>query len=120
MVVGEDRLRDVAEHAVLEQVLGRPGDRVGRIVDADVLLSVGVGGDPVHLLGGQVDRGAAPGVPGRPGDADLHRARRAEGVPAAVHAGQLAAAVVALDLADAGQDDPGHAVLGPVDLNSAR
>src|SRR5439155_22878523 len=75
-------------------------------------VAVAVGGDAADLLAGRVDGPAAPGVAGRAADADLHRPGRAEGVGATVHAGQLGAAVVALDLADAGQDHPRHAVLG--------
>src|SRR5580700_2160370 len=58
-----------------------------------------------------MDGGAAPGVARRAADADLHRARRAERVRAAVHAGQVGPAVVALDLSDPGEHDPGDAVL---------
>src|ERR1017187_6366556 len=62
--------------------------------------------------GGRRDRGPPQGVPPRPADPDLHRARRAERVRSAVHAGQVGPAVVALHLAAPGEHGPWDAVLG--------
>ncbi len=110
VVVGEDRAGDVGEETVLEQVLGRPGDGVGRLVDARDPITVAVGRNAADVLAGPVHGSAAPGVGRRAADADLHRACRPERIGAAVHAGQRGPAVVALHLADPGQHDPRHPV----------
>ena len=105
------RCEALVEHAVPEQVLGRPGDRVGRIVDAGhpspsssvatpLTFSVaGWTGAPPQVLP------AAPPMPICIGPA----APKALSSRCARRAGS--SAVVALHRADPGQDDPGHAVL---------
>src|SRR4029077_17834650 len=110
---GKIARRGVGLATGVEQVLGRAGDRVGRVVHVRGPVAVLVGGHAGHHLAGRVDRCAAPAVAGRAFDADLHRPGRAEAVLATVHAGQAGLAVVALHRADSGQDGPRHAVLLP-------
>src|ERR1700683_3468945 len=112
VVVGEDGVGNIVEHAAGHKVPGGSGDRVGRLVDAGDAVAVLVGGDAVDLLAGRVNRGTTPVVARRAADADLHGAGRAERVGAAVNAGQRRLTVVAFHLADAGEDHPGNVVLG--------
>ena len=111
VVVGEDGRRRVGLDLGCQQVPGRAGDRVGRVVDVRVRAAVLVGGHPVDRLAGRVHGQAAPDVPGLAADADLHRPGRAEPVLPAVHPGQAGLAVVAFHGPDPGQDGPRHAVL---------
>ena len=61
VVVGEDGGRRVGLDIGVEQVLGRAGDRVGRVVDVRGPVAVLVGGHAGHHLAGRMDRCAAPG-----------------------------------------------------------
>jgi hypothetical protein len=111
VVVGEDRAGRVLLNAVLDQVFRRARDRVGWVVDVSDAAAVGVGRHAADDFARRVDRQAAPFVARSTADADLHRPGRAKGVRAAVHAGQVGPAVVALHLADPGEDHPGDSVL---------
>ena len=73
---------------------------------------VAVDAVPAGVLGGGVDGGAAPGVPGQAADAELHRPGRPGGVLTGMHPGCIRAALTGFGLADAGQDGPGDAVPG--------
>ena len=91
---------------------GGGGDGVAGVVDVDDPVVVAVDAVPAGVLGGGVDRGAAPGVPGQAADAELHRPGRPGRVLAGMHPGGVRAALAGFDLADAGQHGPGDAVPG--------
>jgi hypothetical protein len=92
VVVGEDRGLHLRGGAAGAEVGSSRGDGIAGIVDVHDAVVVAV--DPVSAgaLGGGVDRGAAPGVPGGSAGAELRGSGGPGEVRAGMHAGRAGAA----------------------------